>query len=215
VSGTVNVNGSGFTQPISGSVTVSQSTASNLKVDLSGTAANSTPLVVTAAGAVAHDAADSGNPIKIGAKCETSPKGMTLVSDGDRSDLLCDSDGKLLVKVGTAGADHISERVTNTDGASTAFTNFPAVSSTYNYVTAIAITNTNATTGCYVDFRDGTGGSVLFTVPAPANGGAGGAVLPAAATPYFRTSANTALAYDVSAAVSTIIISISGYQSKV
>jgi hypothetical protein len=211
VSGTVNVNGSGFTQPISGSVTVSQSTASNLKVDLSGTAANSTPLVVTAAGAVAHDAADSGNPLKIGGKCETSPKGMTLVSDGDRSDFICDSDGIQIVKIGTAGGDRISERVSNTDGNSTAFTNFSAVSSTINNVMAYSIVNTHASTFCYVDFRDGTGGSVLWSVAVPPSGGAN----MASATPLFKTSANTALAFDVSAAVSTVLISVSGYQSKV
>jgi hypothetical protein len=212
ISGTVNTNGSGFTQPVSGSVTVSQSTASNLKVDLSGTAANSTPIVVSSAGTVAHDAADSGNPLKIGAKCVTSPKGMTLVSNGDRVDLIADSDGKLLVKVGTTGADLVSERVTNTDGNSTAFTNFSAVSSTFNYVDAITICNSSASTFATVDFRDGTAGSVLWTVPVPASGGA---ILPKGSSPYFRTGANTALAYDVSGAVSTVTISVSGYQSKV
>lgn len=213
VSGTVNVNASGFTVPVSSpsALTVSQSTASNLKVDLSGTAANSTALLVTSTGNVAHDAADSGNPVKIGAKCETSPKGATLVADGDRTDLICDSDGALIVKLNTAGADRLSERVTNTDGVSTAFTNFSAVSSTYNNVTKITVTNTHASTSGYVDFRDGAAGSVLWTVPAPANGGS---VL-ACDTPIFKTSANTALAYDVSAAISTIIISVSGYQSKV
>jgi hypothetical protein len=212
IAGTVNVNASGTTVPVSGSVTVSQSTASNLKVDLSGTAANSTAIVVTAAGAVAHDSADSGNPIKIGAKCETSPKGMTLVADGDRTDLICDSDGKLLVKVGTSGADLVSERVTDTTGNSTAFTNFSAVSSTFNYVDAIVVCNSSASTFATVDFRDGTGGSVLYTLPVPASSGV---VLPKGSSPYFRTSANTALAYDVSGAVTTITISVSGYQSKV
>lgn len=211
VAGTVVVNASGFTQPVSGSVTVSQSTASNLKVDLSGTAANSTALLVSSTGNIAHDAADSGNPVKIGAKCVTSPKGVTLVSNGDRADIICDSDGIPIVKLNTAGADRISERVSNTDGVSTAFTNFSAVSSTYNNVTKITVTNTHATTSGYVDFRDGAAGAVLWTVPAPANGGC----VMACDTPIFKTSANTALAYDVSAAISTIIISVSGYQSKV
>jgi hypothetical protein len=211
VAGTVVVNASGFTQPVSGSVTVSQSTASNLKVDLSGTAANSTPIVVSAAGTVAHDAADSGNPVKIGGKCATSPKGMTLVADGDRSDFICDSDGIQIVKLHTAGADRISERITNTDGNSTAFTNFSAVSSTINNVTAYCIANSHASTFATVDFRDGTAGSVLWTVPVPPSGGA----QMCSPSPLFKTSANTALAYDVSGAVSTITISISGYQSKV
>jgi hypothetical protein len=34
-------------------------------------------------------------------------------------------------------------------------------------------------------------------------------------TPLFRTTANTALAYDVSGALSTVYISVSGFKSKV
>ena len=42
----LKVDGSGATQPVSGTVTVQQSTASSLKVDLSGTAANATAIKV-------------------------------------------------------------------------------------------------------------------------------------------------------------------------
>jgi hypothetical protein len=42
----------------------------------------------------------------------------------------------------------------------------------------------------------------------------GGSVL-SSATPIFRTSANTALAYNVSSALTTVYINVSGYQSKV
>lgn len=42
----VKVDGSAVTQPVSGTVTVQQSTAANLKVDLSGTAANATAIKV-------------------------------------------------------------------------------------------------------------------------------------------------------------------------
>lgn len=165
-------------------------------------------------GGVAHDAADSGNPHKIGAKAETSPKGITLVADGDRTDLYADADGQLMVKLNTSGADVISEAVSNTDGASTAFTNFSAVASTKNYITAYHIFRTDAgTTPIYVDFRDGTGGSVLWRAVLPPNGGANS---PACAGPaLFKTSANTALAFDVSAATTTVYLNVSGYQSKV
>lgn len=161
-------------------------------------------------GGVAHDGGDSGNPIKIGAKAETSPKGITAVADADRTDLYADADGMLMVKLNTSGADHVSERVSNTDGNSTAFSNFSAVASTYNYVTAISLWNSSATAG-YVDFRDGTAGSVLWTMPIPAGGGS---VLSCDST-LFKTSANTALAFDVSGALSTVYISVSGFQSKV
>src|SRR3990167_835341 len=161
-------------------------------------------------GAIAHDAADSGNPHKIGAKVETSPKGITLAADADRTDLYADADGLLMVKLNTSLADVISERVTDTAGTSAAFTTFGAVASTKNYVTSIALYNSSATNG-FVDFRDGTAGAVLWTMPLPTLGGS----VISSAVPLFKTSANTALAYDVSEALTTVYISISGFQSKV
>lgn len=181
---------------VSGNVTVVQSTASSLKTE--------------PAGQVAHDAADSGNPLKVGFKAETSPKGITVVADGDRTDGYADADGLQLVKLNTTGADLLSERISNTNGTSTAFTNFSAVASTYNYVTAISCFNSSSTTG-YVDFRDGTAGTILWTMALPA--GSGSTI--ANAAPMFKTSANTALAFDVSAALTTVYISVSGFQSKV
>lgn len=176
------------------------------------TLATVTTVSTLTGGGVAHDSADSGNPVKIGAKVETSPKGITVAADGDRTDMYADADGLLMVKIGHSNADLVSERVSDTAGTSAAFTNFSAVASTYNYVTAISVHNAHASTNAYVDFRDGTAGSVLYTLALPANGGA---IISAGGSPLFRTSANTALAYDVSAAVTTVYISVSGYQSKV
>lgn len=164
-------------------------------------------------GDVAHDTADAGEPVKIGFKAESSPKGITLVADGDRTNGYADLDGLQMVKLNTANGDLISERVSNTDGSSTAFTNFSSVASTRNYITGFSVFRTDAgTTPIYVDFRDGTAGSILWSAVIPPNGGANN---PAYCGPaLFRTSAATALAYDVSAATSTVYISVSGYQSK-
>lgn len=161
--------------------------------------------------AIAHDAADAGNGIKLAGKAETSPKGITLVADGDRSDLYCDADGILLAKLGTAWGDLINERVSNTDGASTAFSTFSAVASTRNYVTAITVHNAHATTNGFVDLRDGTAGAVLWTFPLPATGGTTINFNP----PLRQPTANTALAFDVSAAITTVYLSVNGFQSKV
>lgn len=161
-------------------------------------------------GNIAHDTADTSNPLKIGFKAESSPKGITLVADGDRSDAYGDVDGLQMVKLDTSNDDVISERVSNTDGASTAFTNFAAVASTHNCIRTIVIWNSSSTNG-YVDFRDGTAGAILWTMPAPATGGS---ILPPTSPFAFRTSQNTALAFDVSGALSTVYISVSGYQSK-
>lgn len=165
-------------------------------------------------GGIAHDGADSGNPLKVGFKAETSPKGITLVADGDRTDAYADADGLLMVKLNTSGADVVSEAVSNTNGSSTAFSNFSAVANTRNYITAYTAFRTDSgSTMAYVDLRDGTAGSVLWRIPLPPTGGA---VSPPCSTPaLFRTSANTALAFDVSSALTTVYISVSGYQSKV
>jgi len=106
----------------------------------------------------------------------------------------------------------ISERTSNTDGASTALSNFGALASNFNYIYALSIFRTDAgTTPIYIDFRDGTGGSILYSVVLPPNGGA--VIANHWQSPLFRTSANTALAFDVSAATTTVFISVSGFRS--
>lgn len=161
-------------------------------------------------GAVAHDAADSGNPIKVGAKAESAISTATMVADGDRTDVYADIDGVLIVRSDRPLGDLLSERVSNTDGTSTASTVFGATASTRNVITGYSVYNASATAG-YLDFRDGTAGSILWTVPLPATGGANFAI----PSGIFRTTANTALAFDVSAALTTVYISVTGFKSKV
>lgn len=121
-----------------------------------------------------------------------------------------DGDGALFIRNQFPLGDLLSDQTTNTNGTSTASAVFTATAGQRSYITAIVVYNSSATPG-YIDFRDGTSGSILFTAPLPAGGGA---VLPVGAMPYFRTSANTALAYDVSASLSTVYISVSGFKSK-
>jgi hypothetical protein len=162
-------------------------------------------------GNVAHDAADSGNPVKVGAKALAAASTATMVVDADRTDLRSDLDGAILVRQGSPLGDTITERVTNTDGASTAFTNFGATASTRNVIESMTVFRTDAgATLAYVDVRDGTGGAILWSLPLPPNGGS---ILPPGTR--IRSSVNTALAFDVSAALTTVIISASGYKSKV
>lgn len=228
----VNVGNFPATQPVSGTVTanagtgnftVVQATASNLNANVSGTVtanagtgnftvaqATASSLNAQVVGEVADDSPDSGNPVKIGAFAEANPSTSVMVADGDRTNVHADIDGLLMTKPYTAYGDILVERVTNTDGASTASTVFGATASARNYITTISIYNSSTTNG-FVDFRDGTAGTVLFTVPAPANGGA----IVNFPLPLRQTTANTALAYDVSAALSTIYISLIGFKSRV
>lgn len=161
-------------------------------------------------GTVAHDGVDSGNPVKTGAKANSALSTATMVASGDRTDNVSDLDGAQIVRLNFPLGDLLSERTTNTDGASTASGVFTATASTRSVITAISVYNSSATAG-FIDFRDGTAGSVLWTMALPAGGGA---VL-SDPTGMFRTTANTALAYDVSAALSTVYISVSGFKTKV
>jgi hypothetical protein len=179
--------------------------ASSLTVD-QGTAAS---LKCEPAGNVAHGASDSGNPLKIGGRAESSLATMTLVADGQRADFCSDIDGVQHVRPYCAGADCKAERIADTAGNSAAFSNFGAAASTRNYITTIAIFNSSAT-DAYVDFRDGTAGTILFTAPAPKGGGS----VISFPVPLRQPTANTALAYDVSAAITTMYISVVGFQSK-
>lgn len=173
----------------------------NFRVDANGA------LWVNLSG-VNHDSADLGPPVKIGAKAISTQLAQTPVTNDDRTNLFAGLDGALLVRDGSL-EDCISERVTNTDGASTAMTGaFAATAGQRIYLTDVTLCNSSATF-CTVDLRDGAAGAVLWTFPLP----------PTAGVVYrfkrpLRFTSNTALAYDVSAAISTVTISVGGFKSK-
>ena len=160
---------------------------------------------------VAHDAADSGNPHKLGAKAETALSGITLVADGDRTDLYAGIDGVLIVRPHCNLEDVVQERTTNTDGASTAFASGLAApgAGVRLWITSVTICNSSASF-CTVDLRDGSAGGVLWTLPVPATGG-----VVQKFDPPLKLTAATALAFDASAAISTLTVSANGFKSKV
>lgn len=162
-------------------------------------------------GGVAHDSPDGGNPVKVGAKASATLSDDTMVANADRTDLTSDLDGALYVRNVPLG-DIITEAASNTDGASTEFSNFGATASARNYITSITVFRTDTgTTMAYIDIRDGSAGSVLYRIPLPP---AGGAVLTNGGAPVLYSSVNTALAFDVSSALSTVYISVTGFKSK-
>lgn len=173
------------------------------------TLATVTTVSTLTGGGVAHDSADSGNPVKIGAIATASLLGRTPVAAADRTDLVAGTDGALIVRNGTSLEDIISEQKTNTDGASTAMTGaFAATASQRIYLTDLIMANSSAT-NITVDIRDGSAGSVLATFPVPANGG----VVHRFGTPL-RFTAATAAAFDGSAAVTTLSVTMIGFKSK-
>lgn len=164
---------------------------------------------VTVTGGNAHDGATLGNPVLGGARATNSVEGITQVANADLTHIQADLNGVLLSRPHTTLEEIISERVSDTAGNSTNFTNFAAGGAgVHNYVTTISIFNSSATDG-YVDFRDGSAGSIIFTAPAPA---ASGSVINLPVP--LKGAANTALAYDVSGALSTVYISIVGFQAQ-
>jgi hypothetical protein len=158
-------------------------------------------------GGVAHDGVDSGNPVKVGGRAVAGLSGATLVAAADRSDLVTDTAGSLLIRK-TPLEDIVTGVLTNTDGASTSVIAAQGAG-VKTYITDVTIANSSAT-NVTVDLRDGTAGSVKWTFPVPANGGV---------THRFETplpfSANTAVAADASAAATTITISLGGFKSKI
>jgi hypothetical protein len=157
---------------------------------------------------VAHDAADAGNPLKVGAVAETSIAGVTLVADADRTNLYAGIDGVLIVRPQANLEDRVSAVVGVTDGSSTSLVASQGAGLKF-CATTLVVSNSSAT-NVTVDLRDGTGGSVLMTIPAAAN--MGGAVIPLQVP--LCTSDATALAMDPSAAATTVTVTAIGFKTN-
>jgi hypothetical protein len=147
---------------------------------------------------VAHDAADSGEPLKVGAKAIAGLSGATLVAAADRTDLYAGLDGALIIRPHCGLEDLLSPvPVAITDGSSTSVM-ASAGAGVKNYVTTCIIANTSAT-------------AVKATFPVPAN--TSGVVCNFPVPLGF--SAATAVCADPSAAASTITVTLLGFKSKV
>lgn len=158
-------------------------------------------------GDVAHDAGVAGNPVQVGGYASNNIEGITQVANGDLTREVHDLNGVLVTRPHTTLEEIQSVRTTNTDGNSTSLV-AAAGSGVHNYLSAITIWNSSSTDG-FVDLRDGTAGSVLYTVPAPQTGGAH-ITFPVP----LKFGDNTAIAYDVSGAISTIYISAVFFQAQ-
>jgi len=157
----LKVDGSGVTQPVSGTVT----------------AANT-------AGDVASGTSDSGNPVKQGFLAKTSLP--TAVSDGQRVNGISDKFGRQITLPITE-RDLIGTQTTTISASTSETTIVTAAASTFNDLIMLVVSNTSASTNTRIDFRDTTAGSVLFSLQAPGNNTVGFA--PPVAIP--QTSVNT------------------------
>jgi hypothetical protein len=160
-------------------------------------------------GDVAHGTADAGEPVKNGAKAIEHTDTAAVVHANDRTDLYADLDGLLITQTGCAKHVLKSFHIANTDGAEDAVTGLGAVAATFNYITAVVIHNTHATTNGFVQLLDGSAGTAFATFPAPATGGCAINFSP----PLKQPTTNTALYLDISAAITTVYVTIVGFQS--
>ena len=171
------------------------------------TAVTTVGTVTTLTGsAIAHDAVDSGNPHKIGAKATTSLSGLTLVAAADRTDLMAGVDGVLINRPHTNLEEVVTGNATNTDGTSTQCIAAQAAG-IKTYLTSIILCNTSAS-NITVDIKDGS--TTKVSIPVPAGGGA----IFNPPVPLPGTAA-TAWNFDPSAAATTVTCSMIGFKSKV
>lgn len=161
-SGAAKVDGSGVTQPVSGTVTASNT-----------------------AGDVAHDGADSGNPVKVGGKAVNAEP--TAVANNDRANFITDLVGKQIVLPYCNPENLISGKTSDITGTSDTSLIAAQGSGVRIYVTSIMVTNSHATVGTWVNVKDGS--TTIYTGYAAPVGG--GFVVPLP-TPL-KLTANTAL----------------------
>jgi hypothetical protein len=197
------------TQPVSGTVTANLAAGTNNIGDVDVLTLPALPAgtnnigdvdVLTLpgiAGTVAHDGADSGNPVKIGGVARTADP--TAVATGDRVDAYFDVTGKQVVTPYAPRALTVTGAATLTNTTATSLITAGGAG-IFVDLTTLILTNTSST-AVRVDIRDaGTGGSVIFSIGLAANGGAV-VNFPA---PVPQTTANNAWAVQLSASVTDV-----------
>lgn len=123
-------------------------------------------------GNVAHDGADAGNPVKMGAKAVNAEP--SAVANNDRVNLIADLVGKLIVLPYSNPENFVSGAITSamTGTASTSCVAAPA-SGLRNYITTIIVSNASTTVPTDILIQDGNAGATLLVVPAPIGTGTG------------------------------------------
>lgn len=156
-------------------LTVRQDTAAAL----GGTDADYQPLVTDASGrlhvtasggvggTVAHDGADSGNPVKIGAQARTT--NPTAVADADRVNLTADDLGRQVVVLNQV-RDLVGSQTTTITNSTTETTIVTAIASTFCDLTHLTLTNATGT-AVTATLKDATAGTTRGIYALAANGG--------------------------------------------
>lgn len=140
-------------------------------------------------GNVAHDAADTGGPVKVGGRAVNAEP--AAVANNDRANFLTDLVGKLLVLPYSNPENFVSGAITSamTGTTSTSLVAAPGAG-LRNYITTIVVSNAHASVGTDIVIQDGSGGTALMTIPAAAVYGGAVINLP---VPIRQPTTNTAI----------------------
>lgn len=153
-------------------------------------------------GLAANNATQSGNPIYNGATAITSE--ATNATAGQNAGLVADKAHKLIT-LNYANPENFVSGCATATGTSDTSVVAAGAGSLKNYITAISVYNSGASTSV-ITIKNGSGGSTLWQSIAPAGGGSN-FVLP---TPIL-TSAATALYFASGTASTTVGICATGY----
>lgn len=169
---------------------------------------NAGTFAVQAAGAVAHDGADSGNPLKVGGRARSSE--IAAVASDDRTDFVSDLTGKQIVLPYANPENFVSGCISSamTGTTSTSLIAAPA-SGLRNYITHIVVSNSHATVGTDIIIQDGSGGTTLYVIPAAAVYGGASITFP---VPLRQPTTATAIYCANVTTGSSTKVSASGYK---
>ena len=159
-------------------------------------------------GGVAHDGADSGNPIKVGGRAINAE--IAAVANNDRADFVTDLVGKQIVMPYANPENFVSGAITTamTGTTSTSLIGAPAAG-LRNYITQITVSCAHATQGTDVVIQDGNGGATLYTIPAAALYGGAAITFP---VPLRQPTTATAIFCANVTTGSSTKVSASGYK---
>lgn len=157
---------------------------------------------MTVVGSVAHDAAISGNPVRIAGRAMTA--NYTAVTSGDAADLVCTTVGAAVQKPYSIPELDWQAAITITNTTSTAV-RAAAGAGIRNYCTGIQYQNSSATATLFTILD---GATIIANFSAPAS-----MAVPATIvflTPL-RTTANTALNAQAATTAANLFINAQGY----
>lgn len=153
--------------------------------------------IAPVAGTVAHDAVDSGNPVKVGCQARTTTR--AAVADADRVDCMADKNGRLVTTLSPRERVVRSGVITLTTTTETTLI-AAGGAGVFRDLTYLKCTNNSATL-VRLDLRDATAGTVIDSWALAASGGGFNLAF---SVPYNQATANSNWTVQLSASVTDV-----------